>query len=133
MDINETHIWNCPTCGREIVSEDAPDGSSCFECNERALESINNDLRRSRDSIDAVTNQEAVRGPCADPVIVLAAIQQARSRLDDAERWAAALLKLNGSSWTEVAEAAGMRSRQAAQQRFSDDVDSVGWVLSLRR
>jgi hypothetical protein len=67
----------------------------------------------------------------------LATIPGRRADLDARERWAIDAARAAGASWSEVAAALGLRSRQAAEQRRSRlgrqrDIDSPA-IAELRR
>lgn len=32
--VNETYVWHCPSCSRELISEAPPTGAPCFACAE---------------------------------------------------------------------------------------------------
>jgi hypothetical protein len=53
-----------------------------------------------------------------DPLIALARLADLRGALDRAERDLIAGARQQGASWTQIAEALGLRSRQAAEQRW---------------
>ena len=60
----------------------------------------------------------------------LAAIRQLRERLDEEEQQIAFNLRLHGATWERIADAVGLGSKQAAQQRFKaagllDKLDSL--------
>lgn len=64
----------------------------------------------------------------SDSLEALEAIQRLRARLDEAEQYAVFKLRLQGSTWQEIADATGCASRQAAQQRWKDAelIDRLG-------
>lgn len=48
----------------------------------------------------------------------LAKIAALRDSLESQERWLVAQMRAEGMSWQQIAEATGMKSRQAAQHRY---------------
>lgn len=53
-----------------------------------------------------------------EPSEALAAIEQLRHRIEEAEHEAVFTMRHRGESWQAIADATGMKSRQAAQHRY---------------
>ena len=53
-----------------------------------------------------------------EPSDALAAIEQLRHRIEEAEHEAVFTMRHRGESWQAIADATGMKSRQAAQHRY---------------
>lgn len=68
----------------------------------------------------------------SDPIEALDAIAALRARLDEAEQQAVFNLRHSGASWQEIADATGMKSRQAAQFRYEQSAGLVDKLDAAR-
>lgn len=67
-----------------------------------------------------------------DPIESLEAIAALRERIDEAEHQAVFNLRHSGASWQEIADATGMKSRQAAQFRYEQSAGLVDKLDTAR-
>jgi len=70
------------------------------------------------DPIDPVATLADPRATTGDLLSALAAVRRRRRELDDAERGLIERARENGLPWPRIAEALGLASRQAAEQRL---------------
>ncbi|WP_216592374.1 hypothetical protein [Verrucosispora sioxanthis] len=68
-----------------------------------------------------------------DPLDQLAGVPAARDRLDETELDLIDRARLAGATWAQVAEALGLASRQAAEQRAGEVAVLRGLLIDLRR
>lgn len=75
-------------------------------------------------------NEELTRGETVsamtDALNALAGVHERRQELDRLERDRIAAAREAGAPWGRIAETLGVRSRQAAEQRYSRLVEALG-------